>query len=75
MISTASEEIQMSTFQVRLFPDGDYQKIEASTALEAAEKLYGRPLSDIGSQHQLRVMVHEMIWPRQSSPTLFYDRC
>jgi hypothetical protein len=64
----------MSTFQVRLYPDGEYQKIEAASALEAAETLYGRQLSEIGTNYQLRVMVHEMRWPRRPSAMLFYDR-
>ena len=64
----------MSVFQVRLFPEGEYQKIDAATALEAAEKLYGGQLSEVGRKDQLRVMVHEMIWPRRPSAMLFYDR-
>jgi hypothetical protein len=40
----------MATFQVSLKPDGKsdwtpYQQVEAATAKEAAEKLYGRPLA------------------------------
>lgn len=66
--------VPMRTFQVRLYPDGDYKKIEATSAKEAAEERYGRELSETGSNHQLRVMVHEMKWPRDPSPTLFYDR-
>jgi hypothetical protein len=64
----------MSTFQVRLFPDGEYQNVEAETAKKAAEIKYGRELAEVGSNHQLRVLVHEMIWPRRPSPMLFYDR-
>ena len=67
------ENLDMTTFQVRL-PDEDYKKIEAKTAKEAAEKLYGRELSEVGSNHQLRVMVHAMTWPRDQNPMLFYDR-
>jgi hypothetical protein len=67
-------EIWMSVFQVRLFPQGEYQKVEAATAKEAAERQYGHDLSDAGSNHQLRVLVHEMRWPRRPSPMLFYDR-
>jgi hypothetical protein len=73
--SAEGKELKMGTFQVRLFPNGgDYQKVEAKTAKEAAEKLYDRELSEVGSQHQLRVLVHRMKWPRDPSPTLFYDR-
>lgn len=64
----------MSIFQVRLFPEGEYEKIEAGSALAAADKLYGRPLSEVGRRDQLRVMVHEMIWPRRPSAMLFYER-
>jgi len=64
----------MSVFQVRLFPEGGYQKIEAATAKEAAERQYGHELSDAGSNGQLRVLVHEMRWPRRPSPMLFFDR-
>jgi hypothetical protein len=64
----------MSLFQVRLFPQGEYQKVEAVTAKEAAERQYGHELSKVGSNDQLRVLVHEMRWPRRPSPMLFYDR-
>jgi hypothetical protein len=64
----------MRTFQVTRVSDREYQKVEAETTKEAAEKLYGRELSEVGSQHQLRVMVHEMVWPRCPNPILFYDR-
>jgi hypothetical protein len=64
----------MSTFQVRLFPEGDYQKVEANSAREAAQKHYGGELSETGTNHQLRVLVHKMMWPRAPSPILFYDR-
>ena len=63
----------MTTFQVKLMPDGEYEKIDGGSAKEAAEGKYGRPLSEIGSMHELRVMVHPMIWPR-GNPILFYDR-
>jgi hypothetical protein len=64
----------MSTFQVRLLSENDYQKVEASSAKEAAETRYGRELSEIGSNHQLRALVHQMMWPRRPSPMQFYDR-
>jgi hypothetical protein len=65
----------MGIFQVKRFLEGgDYQKIEAKTPKEAAEKVYGRALSEAGTKDQLRVLVHQMIWPRRPSPMLFYDR-
>ena len=51
----------------------DYEKVEAASAREAAEKRYGRELSEIGSNHQLRAMVHAIVW-RRGPATLFYDR-
>jgi hypothetical protein len=49
-------EVHMATFQVQLWPGGkwdgkDYQKVEAETEKEAAEKLYGGALSDKGSNY------------------------
>jgi hypothetical protein len=67
-------EDAMATFQVKLFPEGDYRKVEARSAKEAAEKEYGRSLSEVGSNHEIRVMVHAMIWPRRPAPMLFYHR-
>ncbi len=65
----------MATFQVRRFPENDdYQKVEAQTAKEAAEKVYGRALSEVGTNGELRILVHPMMWPRRPSPMLFYDR-
>ncbi|MFZ0209254.1 MAG: hypothetical protein WAL59_24620 [Roseiarcus sp.] len=68
----------MRTFQVQLWPGGKwdgmgYQKVEADTTQEAAEKLYGHPLLLTGSNHQLRALVHELgIWPRGIA-TAFYE--
>ncbi len=64
----------MGTFQVRLFPVGEYEKVEAGSAKTAAEKKYGGELSETGGKHELRVLVHPMIWPRRPSPILFYGR-
>jgi hypothetical protein len=64
----------MPIFQVRLQSGGEYQQIEMARAKEAAEKLHGRELSKVGSLHEVRVLVHEMRWPRRPSPILFYDR-
>lgn len=59
------KEMPMSTFQVR---------VEAKSVREAAEMRYGRELSEVGTNHQLRALVHQMRWPRRPSPILFYDR-
>jgi hypothetical protein len=64
----------VATFQVKLFPQGEYRKVEARSAKDAAEKQYGRALSEVGSNHEVRVMAHAMIWPRGPTPILFYDR-
>ena len=63
----------MSVFQVRLFPKGEYQKVNAASAKHAAEMQYGSELSEVGRMDQVRVLVHQMKWPRDPSPTLFYD--
>ena len=46
-------------------------EIEAKTAKEAAERLYGRELSEVGSIDHLRVMVRE---PCGRKAMLFFDR-
>lgn len=38
----------MPTFQVRLLPSGEYRKVDAASAKEAAEKEYGAELTDHG---------------------------
>jgi hypothetical protein len=58
----------VSVFQVRLFPQREYQKVVAATAKEAAEARYGKELSSAGSKHQLRALVHEMIWRVEPLP-------
>jgi hypothetical protein len=67
----------MPTFQVQLWPDGkwdqkDYVKVDAATKKEAAEKVYGKPLSDKGSNYQMRARVHSSV--ARGSATIFYDR-
>jgi hypothetical protein len=52
-------------YQVQLWPNGkwdekDYQKIEASAAKEAAEKLHGGPLSEHGSNYKIRARVRQL---------------
>jgi hypothetical protein len=41
-------------------PEG-YQHVDAASLKEAAEKLYGRPLSGQGANHQLRAIVRVQI--------------
>ena len=67
----------MAIFQVQLWPDGqwdgkDYQRVEAMTKKDAAEKMYGRPLSESGSMNQIRAQVHDMV--SRGVATVFYDR-
>jgi hypothetical protein len=65
-------------YQVRLIPSHrgkgqtqPYCKVEAETAKDAAEQLYGSPLSVSGQSYQLRALVHPLRWPR-GAPMLFY---
>ena len=67
----------MATFQVQLWPDGKwdgkpYQKVEAPTAKEAAEKLYGQPLRGDGSNYQMRAQVRRMAY-RSGNSIVFYE--
>ncbi len=67
----------MSIFQVRLWPEGKYdgepyRKVEAATAREAAEKLYGRPLNEAGSNCQIRAQVHSLDAFRRQTK-IFYE--
>ena len=67
----------MQIFQVQLWPDGKwdgkpYQKVEAATAKEAAEKLYGKPLKESGSNHLIRAQVHGSSAKREL-PLIFYE--
>jgi hypothetical protein len=64
-------------FRVQLWPDGKwdfkpYQDVEAETAKEAAEKLYGKPLRERGKSPQLRATVHPPA-PARNFPIGFYD--
>jgi hypothetical protein len=66
----------MQTYWVQLWPDGKwdgnpYQTVDASSPQEAAETLYGRPLDERGSNHQLRAQVRVA---GMSSGIVFYDR-
>ncbi len=67
----------MTTFQVQLWPEGrwdgqPYQKVEAATPKEAAEKLYGKPLQDRGANFQIRAQVRVPSPPGQL-PIIFYE--
>jgi hypothetical protein len=67
----------MPTFQVQLWPDGKwdgkpYQKVEATTAKEAAEKLLGQPLKEAGSNHQIRAQVRRLTY-RSGNSAIFYE--
>jgi hypothetical protein len=65
-----------TTYWVQLWPDGKwdgnpYQKVEAGSPKEAAERLYGAPLQEQGSLHQIRAQVRIA---GASTGTPFYDR-
>jgi hypothetical protein len=65
------------TYWVRLRQqghDGDwqpYEKVQANSPIEAAEGLYGRHLTTIGSHFQVRALVRQV---GQSIATALYDR-
>jgi hypothetical protein len=64
------------TFRVQLWPDGKWkfdpsQDVEAETAKEAAEKLYGKPLRERGKSTQLRATVNPPA-PGRNFPIAFY---
>lgn len=67
----------MSLFQVQLWPNGiwdgkEYQRVEAKTAKEAAEKLYGGPLSEKGSNYKIRAQVRAL-GDLRNHPMVFYE--
>jgi hypothetical protein len=67
----------MATFYVQLWPDGTwdqegYRQVEALSAQEAAEKLYGRTLQDRGSNSQIRAQVRSFFGAKHS-PVVFYE--
>jgi hypothetical protein len=45
-------------YLVRLWPEGAYAPVYARSAKEAAETLYGAPLSEVGNRAQLKALVH-----------------
>ena len=67
----------MEKFRVQLWPDGKwdgkpYEDVYASNAKEAAEKLYGRALSDRGANSKIRAHVKQIIGGKTISP-IFYE--
>jgi hypothetical protein len=75
--SGANRGDSVITYWVRLRQeghDGDwqpYEKVEANSPMEAAESLYGRHLTTIGSHFQVRALVRQA---GQSIATALYDR-
>jgi hypothetical protein len=63
----------MTAFQVRCYtkgvPDKDLQKVEAATALEAAEKTHGGPLTAI---HRQQVHCRALVQSKPNRRTFFY---
>jgi cysteinyl-tRNA synthetase len=64
-----------TTYWVQLWPNGKwngkpYQKVDAISPREAAEKLHGGPLREAGSNHQIRAQVRIA---GKSSGILFYE--
>lgn len=67
----------MSLFQVQLWPNGkwdgkDYQKVDAESAKEAAEKLYGSTLSERGSNFKIRARVRRL-GDIKTTGSIFYE--
>jgi hypothetical protein len=66
------------TYQVQHWPDGqwdrarNWEKIEAASEKEAAEKVCGRPLNEAGRLAQLRARVLTLGDLKQRSATSFY---
>src|SRR5262249_40959768 len=64
-----------TTYWVQLWPNGKwdgkpYQRVNAITPKEAAEKLHGGPLRETGGSHQIRAQVRIA---GQSSGIAFYE--
>jgi hypothetical protein len=67
----------MQTYQVQLWPDGKwdgrpYQKVEAPSEKAAAEKIYGRPLVQLGNMARIRARVRALA-NLQRTATIFYE--
>jgi hypothetical protein len=65
----------MALYLVQLWPEGKwdgqpYQRVEAGSAKEAAEKLHGGPLSEVGGHGQMRAQVRPL---GLGSPMAFYE--
>jgi hypothetical protein len=66
------------TYQVQHWPDGqwdrerNWQKVEAGSEKEAAEKVCGRALTEAGRLAQLRARVLTLGDLKQRSATAFY---
>jgi hypothetical protein len=74
MPSTEREQhTAMTTFQVRCYikgmPEKGLQKVEAATALDAAEKTYGGPLTAI---HRQQVHCRALVQSKRNKRTFFY---
>ncbi len=63
----------MTTFQVRFYikgmPDKDLQTVEAATALDAAEKTYGGPMTAI---HRQQVHRRALVQSKRNKRIFFY---
>jgi hypothetical protein len=62
-------------YRVKLWPNQRFDrhvKVDANSAREAAEKLYGHPLDAVGSNAQLCASV--LTEGPRSRPEYFYDR-
>jgi hypothetical protein len=69
----------MQTWQVQLWPNGKwdgklYQRVDADSAKEAAERLYGSPLVESGQMDKMRAQVRPLM-PTGAiqQPTVFYE--
>ena len=67
---------RFDTYWVQLWPSGQwdgkpYQRIRASSPRQAAEKLYGGPLTEIGNHGQIRAQVRVA---GRSTGIVFYER-
>ena len=67
----------MPIFQVQIRPDArwdkqPYKRVEAATAKEAAEKLFGHSLQENGAMGQIRARVHSLGGPRGNG-SIFYE--
>jgi len=69
----------MPTWQVQLWPGGKwdgkpYQKVDATSAKEAAEQLHRGPLIEVGSMYKIRAQVRSLIATTTVvSPIVFYE--